>query len=413
MDREDIVDVDVSNSEENKAAAEPAKETHNKGKAEERIQSDVDDGLNQALRGLGDVVGGLGKAARNINPQDAVDGFRSLANQLPSDLPGTVAQAADGAVALAKGAGTQAMDAAAKAKKAAEDIDPAEVFEDLIYKAVQIPGARIDRREYLSAEFSKHYSAETLVAAIDDSPARAGIGLETVNKLAEDAIHSEAMQVTATSAVAGIPGGLAMLGTVPADLLQYYVHVLRIAQKLAYLYGWPTMFEPNQRDIDDGTMNELILFIGVMSGTGEANKGVTALSTTVARAAVQQIPKKALTKGTIYPIVKKVAQSLGVHMTKQTFGEGIGKMVPVVGGVVSGGITYATFLPMAERLRKHLSTLEIADPAFYNVDVVPAVITIEKPAEGLKIVEAPSEAEEEADPERSVEETEDRRNSQG
>ena len=68
MDREDIVDVDVSNSEENKAAAEPAKETHNKGKAEERIQSDVDDGLNQALRGLGDVVGGLGKAARNINP---------------------------------------------------------------------------------------------------------------------------------------------------------------------------------------------------------------------------------------------------------------------------------------------------------------------------------------------------------
>lgn len=47
MDREDIVDVDVSNSEENKATAEPTKETLNKGMAEKKTSSVVNDGLSQ------------------------------------------------------------------------------------------------------------------------------------------------------------------------------------------------------------------------------------------------------------------------------------------------------------------------------------------------------------------------------
>jgi hypothetical protein len=36
---------------------------------------------------------------------------------------------------------------------------------------------------------------------------------------------------------AGIPGGLAMLGTAPADFAQFYAHVFRVAQKLAYVSG--------------------------------------------------------------------------------------------------------------------------------------------------------------------------------
>ncbi|MGC5412430.1 hypothetical protein ACPXCX_53585, partial [Streptomyces sp. DT225] len=60
--------------------------------------------------------------------------------------------------------------------------------------------------------------------------------------------------------------------------------------------------------------------------------------------------------------VKKIAQHLGVSMTKQTFAKSVSKAVPVVGAVVSGGFTFATFLPMAKRLKKHLSGLEIAEP---------------------------------------------------
>ncbi|MDD3041300.1 MAG: hypothetical protein PHO71_25985, partial [Bacteroides sp.] len=78
---------------------------------------------------------------------------------------------------------------------------------------------------------------------------------------------------------------------------------------------------------------------------------------------------KALTKGTIYPIVKKIAQAIGVKMTKDIFAKGVSKVIPVIGGVASGGLTYVTFRPMAYKLKKHLSELKWADPEFYK-DVI-------------------------------------------
>jgi hypothetical protein len=50
-------------------------------------------------------------------------------------------------------------------------------------------------------------------------------------------------------------------------------------------------------------------------------------------------------------------------MTKQTFAKGVSKAVPIVGGAVSGGITFATFRPMSAKLRDYLAGLPLADPA--------------------------------------------------
>jgi hypothetical protein len=65
----------------------------------------------------------------------------------------------------------------------------------------------------------------------------------------------------------------------------------------------------------------------------------------------------------VYPVVKKVAGYLGVAMTKETFGKSVAKAVPLVGGVVSGGITLASYVPMCRKLKNHLATLAPADPA--------------------------------------------------
>jgi uncharacterized protein (DUF697 family) len=48
--------------------------------------------------------------------------------------------------------------------------------------------------------------------------------------------------------------------------------------------------------------------------------------------------------------VKKSLQLIGQNVTKQTVGKTIAKAVPVLGGVVSAGITYAAFRPMGHRL---------------------------------------------------------------
>ena len=39
-----------------------------------------------------------------------------------------------------------------------------------------------------------------------------------------------------------------MVGTVPADLAQFYWHTLVLAQKLAYLYGWPDLSDKGEVD---------------------------------------------------------------------------------------------------------------------------------------------------------------------
>lgn len=41
---------------------------------------------------------------------------------------------------------------------------------------------------------------------------------------------------------------------------------------------------------------------------------------------------------------------IGISLTKQSFARGVSKLVPVVGGLVSGGLTYATFRPQAKKL---------------------------------------------------------------
>lgn len=47
----------------------------------------------------------------------------------------------------------------------------------------------------------------------------------------------------------------------------------------------------------------------------------------------------ALTKGTIYPIVKNVAKWFGIKMTKEVFAGFFKKAIPVIGGIIGGGIT--------------------------------------------------------------------------
>lgn len=207
----------------------------------------------------------------------------------------------------------------------------------------------------------RHCSDEQIEQAITESPAAAGIPLRVIREVANTSITYETSKVTGISAAAGIPGGLALVGTVPADMAQYLGHMLRIAQKLAYIYSWPDLLTQGE-EIDEATEGILTLFVGVMVGVQVAQGGVTKVSTMIAAQVVKTLPQKALTKGAVYPLVKKVAQLLGVQMTKKLFASGVAKAIPIAGAVLSGGLTLATFLPMSKKLQKHLVSLELTKP---------------------------------------------------
>jgi subtilisin family serine protease len=215
---------------------------------------------------------------------------------------------------------------------------------------MKIPGVKVKRREFLENEFKKYCEDEKIKILMEEGTGRAGISREIMDKVADNVIGFHGTMVIGTSFAAGLPGGFAFLGTIPVDVAQYYFHVLQVAQKIAYVYGYP--------DLDGGSDSEFLtmitIFVGVMSGVGAASGVIKTLADTFAKTTVKRLSAMALTKTTIYPIVKQIARVLGVRMTKAIFAKGVGKIIPLIGGVISGGLTAAVFSPSAFKLKDTL-----------------------------------------------------------
>lgn len=222
-------------------------------------------------------------------------------------------------------------------------------WDKVMNTALSMPMVKVDRTAFLTKEFSMYDNADQLR---DKRPIDL-FDAEAIERAARGVINSHLTTATVTSTAAGIPGGLAMAATMPADIAQYYWHVLVVAQKLGYLYGWPDLLD-DKGQITEGTRNVLTLFVGVMFGAQAANKLVGEIAKRVSLQAAKRLPQQALTKTVYYPVVKQVAKWIGVKMTKDTFGRGVGKAIPILGGVLSGAITAFSFKPMAEKLQKHL-----------------------------------------------------------
>ena len=229
---------------------------------------------------------------------------------------------------------------------------------EFLKKVVRIRGVRITRDEFLRQELRKlHMGDEAIASAVDSNLVLAGVSLEELDKLAEDMISFETNKSAAMSFAAGLPGGFAMVGTIPADLTQYYVHAFRIMQKLAYLYGWRELIS-DMDEVDDETIGVLAVFFGVMLGVGGAAQSLTMFARTVAMPALQkQITKQALTKTSWYPVMKHCLRFIGINLTKKTFAQGVSKAIPLIGGVVSGGMTFVSLQSQSSRLKNHLREL--------------------------------------------------------
>lgn len=241
------------------------------------------------------------------------------------------------------------------------------MLEEIITKAIQLPGVKVDRNKFLAEGFSSN--VDILEKIIHDGPIAAGITREEINSMANKLIMKRTSQSSIASFAAGIPGGLAMAATIPADMLQFFGMSLRLAQELSYLYGADDMWENGQVD-DEKVKNQLILYCGVMFGVSGAVSGVRVLSAQVAKTALRKIPQKALTKTFWYPIIKKICSFVGYTLTKKTFASGVSKVIPVIGGVISGTINFASMMPMAKKLNETLdkATFDYSEEEF-NEDI--------------------------------------------
>ena len=233
---------------------------------------------------------------------------------------------------------------------------------------MKIPGVKVNRNEFLAKTFAG--DPTILNDIIAEGPVKAEISRSKLDQIAKKLILVRTSESSLASFAAGIPGGLAMAATVPADLLQFFGMSLRLAQELSYLYGAQDLWQDGEVD-DERVRNQLILYAGVMFGISGASAGVRMLSSQLAKTTLKKLPQKALTKTFWYPLVKQIGKAIGLKVTKTTVAQSISKAVPVVGGVISGGLNFASMMPMANRLQNTLdkSCFEYTQEEF-DADIV-------------------------------------------
>ena len=236
-------------------------------------------------------------------------------------------------------------------------------LESIVTNVVQIPGVKVNRDKFLAEMFAS--TPDKISEIVELGPIEAGVTRESLLKISNKLILTRTSESSAISFAAGIPGGFAMAATIPGDIMQFFGMSLRLAQELSYLYGAQDLWENGEID-DDRVKNQLILYCGVMFGVSSAAAGVRVLSAQVAKTALKKLPQKALTKTFWYPLIKQIGKVLSIKVTKTTVAHGISKVIPVIGGVISGGLNFASMMPMARRL---LNTLDSASFGYTEEDL--------------------------------------------
>src|SRR6058998_3012521 len=238
---------------------------------------------------------------------------------------------------------------------------PEDVWNSVLRTALALPGVKVDRKAFLRRALSKHVTEKVLQCAIDTSPAKAGVSKNTIRRTATASIKWHRAGVSTLSFASGLPGGWWIAGTVPADLTQFFWHVLVILQKLAYLYGWPELFsEDSELELDDETLLILTVFVGVMLGAESAAKVLGDIAERAAAQVLKRLPRETLTKWGLYRLAREVAKRIGIKLTEDSFARYLLRIVPILGGIISGTVTWISFSLMTSRLAAHLESLPFA-----------------------------------------------------
>lgn|SRR5574344_195316 len=223
-----------------------------------------------------------------------------------------------------------------------------DTWNQLMSVAVSMPGVKVNREKFLKKALKPYCNAEKLGIALNGMPVNV-ISQQRIDKIATSKINWHTAKVTGTSFATGFGG----FTTIPADIVQYYWHVLVLSQKLTYLYGFPDLCDQDGNMPKD-SQDLLAVFIAIMMGATIAGKGLHKMIESIARRTAKRLPEMAVAETIYYPIVKQAIKWIGKKMAKNNVTKSVGKSIPLFGSVISGALTFTTFRIGASRLRNEL-----------------------------------------------------------
>ena len=253
----------------------------------------------------------------------------------------------------------------------------------VISAAMKIPGIRVDREAFLKEQFKEQDDA-ALQSILEFGPVASGCDRDVLRRKADGVILGTTLLSSGASFIAGLPGGLALAATIPADILQFYAAALKMAQEIAYIYGEDNLWREGLPD-DEQPVDQLILYCGVMLEANGAAQSVRLMSSAFAKPAAKKLPQKALTKTFYNPVIRSILKFFGAKLAKDTFAKGIAKAIPVLGGIISGGVTFASLRPMGTRL---MNAFDKAHFSYSDIDIQNDIRDIEEETARIEAEEA-------------------------
>ena len=214
-----------------------------------------------------------------------------------------------------------------------------------------VPGLLIEREPFLRSALGKSLSADQLRAVVEAGDYGA-VSIDVIDSVADRLIGKTRLITSGASFVTGLPSNLAVLpATITADVAQSFAFYIRVAQELAYLYGETRDFTEME---DDAVVTSILIYLGAMFGIRAAGRVLILVSKNAGEILAKRFGAVAVTKvlgGVPWQVAKVIARLIGIKLTREVAAKGIAKVLPILGGVVSGAITYSVFGPMARRLQ--------------------------------------------------------------
>ena len=213
--------------------------------------------------------------------------------------------------------------------------------EDLIRGALRDPEVIIDRNQFLRKELGSFATSEQIEAAIAETPLSAGVDQKTLSTLAKQSISMEANALSSFSKGQEDSAG------------KYLKQMLRVMQKLAFLYGIPN-FILDADSISDVTMSKILSYGETVFGLNRAKKSVGNAAHALVDNITGVIEKNTSTDGKkrILPFGRNKIADTALEVVGKTAHAGFTSASEVFGTMFSGGTNQLLFRANAERLRR-------------------------------------------------------------
>lgn len=218
---------------------------------------------------------------------------------------------------------------------------------ELIARVSKVPGIRVDREDFLRREFA---GAPDLDRILREGPA--GIRpAEDLRRRADVLINASTTRSALVSFLTGLPSGpvtMTLAGT--ADVVQYFAFAVNLAQQVAYLYGQGELFDGPQGGLTDLGRSRIVAYLGIMFGVPQADSLLSRTQWGPDDESRQALVAMTLSRGILIPLLQNVAAGLGRRISRKGSARVLVDAIPALGGLVSGGMTYASFRTMGGRL---------------------------------------------------------------